>query len=64
MFERFGLDEAQYTAEYLRSFDELPPIMPETRKQLIINRVEREFTERERQDFESLWDEGDQDGGE
>jgi hypothetical protein len=56
MYERFGLTETQYTAQYLSSFDILPPIMPETRKQLIINRVERDLADAKNIDYKKMWD--------
>lgn len=43
VYGKFGLAEAQYCAQYMYSFEYLPPMMPETRSRLFMNRLEREL---------------------
>lgn len=43
VFERFGIEEAKFCAQYLVNFEFLPPISEATREHLSFNRYEREM---------------------
>jgi hypothetical protein len=43
VYERYGIEEAQFCAQYLMNFETLPQLTDKTREHLTFNRLEREM---------------------